>query len=142
MYEDMSMKAIFIGAGILVAIATISAVMSYYSIAKQTATGIVGTSKEIETVYRSDIETSLLKSYLSGTEVKNIIMYFQNVPNVIVNVANMKVSNTQTASYNNLNNDTTNYLKVIDNIRTEFMFSLSKTESATGVITITVTGQD
>ncbi|MCX8075311.1 MAG: hypothetical protein N2749_06995 [Clostridia bacterium] len=141
MYEDTSIKAIFIGAGILVAIATISMIMSYYSIARNIAIKFVSGTTEIETLYRRDIESSMLKDTLTGTEVKNLVMYFQNNSLFEINIRNLKLSSTEIVVYNNINNDLTNYLKYVDNIRTEFLFSLQKTTSNNLTI-LTLTGLD
>ena len=72
---DSAIRAITIGVGVIIAIATISAVMTYYNTAKQAVTEI-GTGTDIAALYEEGITKTLLKTNITGTDVKNLLDYF------------------------------------------------------------------
>lgn len=128
MFEDLSIKAIMIGAGILISIATISMVLTYYNLAKETANSVAKTATNIEGNYRRDIEDSLVKNELKGNELKNLIMYFYKNPGVNINVKKLKLVSENPENLDNINNDEANYLRIIENIRANLNFTLSQKE--------------
>lgn len=79
MDESAPVRAIMIGASLFVTIATITAVLTYYNTAKDMVK-VIGTGTDIGQVYSDYVEESLLKTsantYLTGTEVINILNYF------------------------------------------------------------------
>lgn len=75
--EDVSVRAITIGVGVLLAIITMSAVFSYYNTAKQTVRDI-GAGTDIAGLYEKSVRDTLMKSELTGTDVKNLLYYSLN----------------------------------------------------------------
>lgn len=75
--EDVSVRAITIGVGVLLAIVTISAVFMYYNTAKQTVRDI-GSGTDIAGLYEKSVRDTLMKSKLTGTDVKNLLYYSLN----------------------------------------------------------------
>lgn len=75
--EDVSVRAITIGVGVLLAIITMSAVFSYYNTAKQTVRDI-GAGTDIAGLYEKSVRDILMKSELTGTDVKNLLYYSLN----------------------------------------------------------------
>lgn len=82
--EDITTRAITIGVSVLIAVATISAVMTYYSTAQE-AVRKVGSGTDIAGLYEQGIEDILLKSQVTGVEVKNLINYFESKSGAIIN---------------------------------------------------------
>lgn len=80
--EDVSVKAITIGVGVLLAIVTMSAVLSYYNTAKQ-AVRDVGRGTDIAGLYEKSVRDVLVKTEngatatITGTDVKNLLYYAQ-----------------------------------------------------------------
>ncbi|MEG1009002.1 MAG: hypothetical protein RSF67_04165, partial [Clostridia bacterium] len=64
---------------------TITAVLSYYNVAK-ISVNKVGQGIELEENYRRDIETLLLKDIVNGSELKNILIYFKDDKRVNINI--------------------------------------------------------
>jgi hypothetical protein len=73
--DDILMRAITIGASVFITLATVTAVMMYYNVAKTSVTNI-GTGTNIEEKYREDIKNTLYNTEATGSEVKNILQYF------------------------------------------------------------------
>lgn len=136
MDEDVSFRAIMIGAGLLIAITTISLVITYYNTAKSVATA-VGTGVDYNIKYRNDIEKTLLKTdNISATEVINLIYYFQNNDSYEIDLKEIKVlgNNGKISStlmnYLNINHKTSNEIATaINNICKTATFKLSKESS-------------
>lgn len=85
MDEDVLVRAITIGASIFITLATVTAVMVYYNTARATVNEI-GTGTNIEQRYREDIKNSLNKTELTGAEVKNILQYFYDSPEITISM--------------------------------------------------------
>ncbi len=73
--DDVAIRAITIGASVLIALITISAVLTYYTAAKDMVRQI-GSGTDIAGLYEKSIEEILLKDTITGTELKNLINYF------------------------------------------------------------------
>lgn len=107
MDEDATTRALMIGAGLFIAIITITLVLTYYNSAKKAAR-TAGYGQDYDIHYRSDIDTLLAKTndvnaYLSADDVINIINYFQNNQTVKVYLLNLKIiddsGNISTVNY-------------------------------------------
>lgn len=93
MDESAPIRAIVIGVSVLLAIATISAVLMYYNTAKQMASN-VGRGQDFAENYEQSIQDILTEgsynvagtNYITGADVKNLLNYFYNDENVEVNV--------------------------------------------------------
>lgn len=97
MEESNAMRAITIGVSVFVAIITITGVLTYYGIVRDTAKNI-GSGNDMGEKYSEEIENILLKgsykgngnSYLTGTEVLNLLNYFYKNENVRIDIENIK----------------------------------------------------
>lgn len=103
--EDVSVRAITIGVGVLLAIVTISAVFMYYNTAKQTVRDI-GAGTDIAGLYEKSVRDTLMKSELTGTDVKNLLYYAEtnsdlNITLNNVNVYDNSTKSVKTSSYKN-----------------------------------------
>ena len=89
MFEDSAMKAVFVGASILVLLTVFGLVMVYYSQARNIATKTATMS--IDTFYSVDIENALLaykndNKLITGEQIKNIINYYYESENVSISI--------------------------------------------------------
>ncbi len=75
MDDDVIVRAVTIGASVFITLATVSAVMMYYSTAKAGVSSLA-TGTNIETRYREDIKSILYSGQVTGAELKNILQYF------------------------------------------------------------------
>lgn len=145
-------RALTVGAGLFIAMITISAVMSYYGTA-QASIQKVGLGADIAGLTNQNITNSLLKESINGTEAKNIINYFSLNKSVIVNVGNaIKFDGTTTGEilrfggspiFGNINNEqvTSNkFITLMKNINPSQRFKLEYVINS-GVTTITLTGK-
>ena len=146
MDESTPIRAIVIGVSVLIGIATISAVLMYYNTAKQMASN-VGRGQDFASNYEQSIQDILLKgsytvsgnNYITGTDVKNLINYFYNSENVIIEIKDMKniakyENNTSIANQNsgwapNVNQVETLYNVVMKDILDNQKFKLTKTDN-------------
>ena len=76
MDESNAIRAITIGAGLLISITTISLILTYYNVAKNTAQSI-GTGTNISQNYDRHIRDILTKANIKGSDVINICNYFE-----------------------------------------------------------------
>lgn len=76
MDESNAIKAITIGAGLFISITTISLILTYYNVAKNTAQTI-GTGTNISQNYDRHIRDILTKANIKGSDVINICNYFE-----------------------------------------------------------------
>ncbi|MEG0872485.1 MAG: hypothetical protein RSE00_00930 [Clostridia bacterium] len=83
--EDVVTRSITIGAGVFIAIITISAVMTYYS-ASRDMVRAAGPGVDIADLYNKNIAQSLEKNRITGTEAKNILYYYLENNNVQVSM--------------------------------------------------------
>ena len=98
MDESAPIRAIVIGVSTLLAVATISAVLMYYNTAKQMASN-VGRGQDFAANYDQSIQDILFtgsynvtgNSYITGTDVKNLLNYFSNSETMKIKVYNIKV---------------------------------------------------
>lgn len=142
MDEEAPIRAIVIGVSVLLAIATISAVLMYYNTAKQMASN-VGRGQDFASNYEKSIQDILLKgtytvsdnNYITGADVKNLLNYFYNNEDVWVSVYGIKVieghddsytpniaSSTKVYDYANLKN----YDKAMKDISNNQRFKITK----------------
>lgn len=77
--DDVTVRGITIGVSVFIALITITAVISYYSIAQETVRNI-GPGTDIATNYNQSMESMLVGAnagnVLSGNQVKSILSYF------------------------------------------------------------------
>ena len=95
--EDVSVRAITIGVGVLLAIITMSAVFSYYNTAKQTVRDI-GAGTDIAGLYEKSVRDILIKNELTGTDVKNLLYYAETNSDLKIELKNVTVYNNSTES--------------------------------------------
>lgn len=76
MDDSNAIKAITIGAGLFISITTISLILTYYNVAKNTAQSI-GTGTNISQNYDRHIRDILTKANIKGSDVINICNYFE-----------------------------------------------------------------
>lgn len=95
--EDVSVRAITIGVGVLLAIITMSAVFSYYNTAKQTVRDI-GAGTDIAGLYEKSVRDTLMKSELTGTDVKNLLYYAETNSDLNITLYNVNIYDNSTKS--------------------------------------------
>ena len=83
--EDNTVRAITIAVGVLISIATISLVVMYYNTAKEGMSAI-GKGNDLNTNYNRHVVDILTKTEARGTDITNIINYFENNPSITLNV--------------------------------------------------------
>jgi hypothetical protein len=112
LHEDTTVRAITIGASIFITLATISLVLIYYNTAKSSVQKI-GTGVNVEESYRNDIEETLSKQTMTGTEFKNLVNYFYKRTDVNITITTFRVFkndgtietiNNTSGTYSNINN--------------------------------------
>ena len=93
MDEDNLSRALMIAVSIFIGIITISAIIIYFNTAIGTVRNI-GSGMDYDQVYRDDIESSLLmngtNNYIKGTNVINIINYYETNQNITIYIQNIK----------------------------------------------------
>ena len=84
MSNEVIIRLITIGSSIFVALITITAVMTYYNISKNTISQIGVT--DLADNYNENIKQVLYNPEITGAELKNILQYFKddNTINIIV----------------------------------------------------------
>lgn len=146
MDESAPIRAIVIGVSVLLAIATISAVLMYYNTAKQMASN-VGRGQDFAENYEQSIQDILEKGtynvsgteYITGADVKNLLNYFYNDENVRISIYgltyvseyNNYIPKTETSSleYNEANS--TNYNKAMRDILDNERFVITPPKEVT-----------
>ena len=155
MDESAPIRAIVIGVSVLLAIATISAVLMYYNTAKQMASN-VGRGQDFAGNYEQSIQDILTKgsynvagtNYITGDDVKNLLNYFYNDENVIINVNNIQYISSYADDYKpryNITgygnaNKSNDYKHAMKNILANQKFELKKEEKE-GKKIITIDGK-
>lgn len=154
MDEDNLSKALMLGVSTLLGIMTVSAIIIFFN----TSLGIVrgvGSGKNFDTVYRSDIESTLLMSgtgnNIKGTSVINLLNYYAEDVNVSIILQNMKYldSNQNVQIYGNITIDSkeinvrrsgynTAIRYIMDN--QDFLIDVQDVDSEAGVKIITIRG--
>lgn len=93
MDEDNVSKAIMIGVTTFVGIMTISALILFFNSSLDVVRN-AGSGKNFDTLNRVDIDSTLLMSntnnYIKGTNVINLLSYYEQDVNVTINVQNIK----------------------------------------------------
>jgi len=154
MDEDNLSKALMLGVSTLLGIMTVSAIIIFFN----TSLGIVrgvGSGKNFDTVYRNDIESTLLMSgtgnNIKGTSVINLLNYYAEDVNVSIILQNMKYldSNQNVQIYGNITIDSkeinvrrsgynTAIRYIMDN--QDFLIDVQDVDSEAGVKIITISG--
>jgi len=150
MDESSTIKALMIGVGVFISIATITAVMAYYSTAKDLVNA-TGTGVDFNEQYSNYIESLLLKtdgvSYINGNDVKNLLNYFYKSDKAEINISNMTPLYTDNGaslidtnlSGRNVNNDETRYVELSSKLVPTQKFNITKTNNS-GKLIIDLTG--
>lgn len=147
MSDEIMVRAITIGASILIIIIVFSAIMVYYSHAQEIA-GL--TEFETEKFYSKEIEAAISavnsNGSITGTEVKNIVNYYYKSPSVVININNlMLLTKGKTAKIETVRNangsessdvgfSLENYKNINFNINPREEYTLTKEERENGVI--------
>lgn len=147
MDESAPIRAIVIGVSVLLAIATISAVLMYYNTAKQMASN-VGRGQDFAGNYEQSIQDILTKgsynvagkNYVTGADVKNLLNYFYGDESMWIVVNDIRVVNGCDDSYipslDKITNASDaaykkeNYNKVMKNILDNQRFELNVTQKS------------
>jgi len=114
MDEENITRALMIGATTLMGIMTITAIIIFFRSSLKVVES-TGNGMDFDTVYRNDIESSLLmngtNNYIKGTSVKNILSYYEQNANVTMNISNIKYidKNGNIQIYNNVVIDSSDY---------------------------------
>lgn len=132
MDENVTMTAIFVGAGLFVALVTISAIIMFYN---KSTDVVSATSSETnyEVKYRKDIDVILEKKEISGTEAKNLIYFFCNNEDFILVMDNLTDINIVESKgkldkiNNKVLNNNDDYARILKLIMPEYKFSLKQT---------------
>ena len=88
--NDNAIRAITIGVGVIIAIATISLVLTYYNTAKE-GMSQVGRGNNLYENYNKYVRDVLIKSDARGTDIINLLNYVENDPSITLNI--YKVNN-------------------------------------------------
>lgn len=90
---DNLSQALMIGVTTIISIITISAIVIFFNSSLNIVRN-VGGGKDFDTVYRSDIESTLLMSntgnYIKGNSVINLLSYYEQDTNVNIIISNIK----------------------------------------------------
>ena len=131
--EDVTVRAITIGVGVVVSIITITAVLTYYNTAKETVREI-GAATDISGLYDKSIEDILLKKKITGTDIKNIFQYFEGRNDVTISIeTGIKTSESPTEGITEVVTLKNNLGKILPNENYSLNHSLSN-----GILTINI----
>ncbi len=143
--EDITTRAIIIGVSVLIAVATISSVMAYYSTAQDMVRRI-GSGTDIAGLYDKGIENILLKNTVRGVDVKNLINYFESKGGAIIRFSEAciyssgKVTEKKIVSYNFFSDTSSeNTDDIRDQIIPSAQYNIEHILND-GILRITVTG--
>lgn len=89
MFEDNAIRAITIGVGVLIAIATISLVLTYYNTSKE-AMSAIGTGNNLYKNYNKHIVDILTTPEARGTDIINLLNYFEKDDSITLNLYDSK----------------------------------------------------
>ena len=107
MDEDNISRALMIGVTTFIGMITVSAIIVFFNASLNTVKN-AGSGMDYSTIYRNDIESTLLMSgtgnYIKGTSVINLLSYYEQDVNVTMSVQNIKYldNNGQVQVYNNI----------------------------------------
>lgn len=136
--EDITTRAIIIGVSVLIAVATISSVMTYYSTAQE-AVRKIGSGTDIAGLYDRGIEDSLLKDSITGVEVKNLINYFYGKSEASIKLENFVVYGDVGTKKISDNISDENFDYVLKNVIPNAKYKVTK-EMNNGIINIKISG--
>lgn len=88
MNESNAIKAITIGVGIIIAIATITLVLMYYNTAKEGLSAL-GTGNNVYENYEEYVRTILTKKNVYGTDIINLLNYFKNDRSIKISITDI-----------------------------------------------------
>ena len=83
--NDNAIRAITIGVGVIIAIATISLVLTYYNTAKE-GMSQVGRGNNLYENYNKYVKDVLTKEDARGTDIINLLNYVENDPSITLNI--------------------------------------------------------
>lgn len=83
--SDNAIRAITIGVGVFIAIATISLVLTYYNTAKE-GLSLVGRGNNLYENYNKYVRDVLTKEDARGTDIINLLNYVENDPSMTLNI--------------------------------------------------------
>lgn len=150
MDESAPMRAIMIGVSVFIAIATITAVLSYYNTSKDLVRAI-GPGTDIGQEYANYVQDILLKTgnntVVTGTEVKNLLNYFYKKENVNITVRYLNQESSFPAgntaldkiTVSNVNNNETEYNKLQQQLVSTQKFQMTKKDNGMGNLEINLT---
>ena len=127
MDESNAIKAITIGAGLLISITTISLILTYYNVAKSTAQSI-GTGTNISQNYDRHIRDILTKKNIKGSDVINICNYFEE------EITGKAAANKIKFSYKDKDKEETKVSNVVSSVLPNENFILTVTYDGDGNI--------
>ena len=109
--DDVTVRGITIGVSVFIALITITAVISYYSIAQETVRNI-GPGTDIATNYNQSMESMLVGAnagnVLSGNQVKSILSYFYEDATTKITVNTYRTINNNNDAYASAGQDYSN----------------------------------
>lgn len=128
MDDSNAIRAITIGAGLFISITTISLILTYYNVAKNTAQTI-GTGTNISQNYDRHIRDILTKENIKGSDVINICNYFEE------EIAGKAAVNKIKFSYSYKGKEETKVSNVVSSVLPNENFILTVTYDGDGNIT-------
>lgn len=154
MDEDNLSKALMIGVSTMLGVMTVSAIIIFFNSSLNIVRN-VGSGKNFDTVYRNDIESTLLMSgtgnNVKGTSVINLLNFYAEDPNVSFVIQNIKYidDNKNVQVYGNITIDSkeinirrggynTAIRYIMDN--QDFLIDVQEIDSEAGVKIITIRG--
>lgn len=115
--DDVTVRGITIGVSVFIALITITAVISYYSIAQETVRNI-GPGTDIATNYNQSMESMLVGAnagnVLSGNQVKSILSYFYEDAATKITVKEYWMIDNDNESYAGMGQDFSNTLTAVN----------------------------
>ena len=127
MDESNAIRAITIGAGLFISITTISLILTYYNVAKNTAQSI-GTGTNISQNYDRHMRDILTKKNIKGSDVINICNYFEE------EITGKAAANKIKFSYKDKDKEETKVSNVVSSVLPNQNFILEVTYDSDGNI--------
>lgn len=152
MDEGALTKALYVGVSLFVTVITITALLAYYNIARESIKE-VGSGTEFDALYREDIKETLLSTginnQITGTQVKNLVNYYYDNNAVEISISGMKyiaedgtIKEYETISLTSTDSDirTKNYNIIMKYIISNQHFTLERNESDEKIV-VTIKGE-
>lgn len=145
MDESASVRTIIIGVSLLLAIATISAILIYYNTARQMASRAARGS-DLASNYEENIKDILVSgsynvagdNHITGNDVKNLLSYFYKDDSVVIDINNVVYIDSYDAympktvvNYDrmqNANNSSESYTWLMKNILSNQKFNINRND--------------